>query len=96
LLLLAVGGCRSAAAQPPLQGVQPADTTTSTTTFHVEGMACERCSGRLHGLLMKVDGVVAVDADHRTKSVVVQFDASRVSRDQIRAEIERAGFEVRS
>lgn len=93
-LLLGLG-CQSAGAQPVVGAV--ADSADSqTATFHVEGMACERCSGRLRGLLLKLDGVVAADADHEAKRVVVRFDPSRVSAERIKQEIEHAGFEVGS
>ena len=89
---LTVLGCRSASAQPA-----PSDAVAlQTVTFHVEGMACERCSGRLQAALLKLDGVAAADADHRAKQVVVRFDPTRMTAARIKARIEEAGFEVRS
>ena len=88
-------GCRSAAAQPGVAAEITADAgAIQTATLHVEGMACERCSGRLRGVLLKLDGVVAADADHKAKHVVVQFDPGRVTLERIKQEIEKAGFDV--
>lgn len=88
-------GCQSAGAQPAVGAV--ADSANAqTATFHVEGMACERCSGRLRAVLLKLDGVIAADADHEAKRVVVRFDPSRVTIARVKQEIEAAGFEVGS
>lgn len=88
-------GCRSASAQPSAPTESASDASAlQTATFHVEGMACERCSGRLRAVLLRLDGVVAADADHKAKQVVVRFDPNRVSMERIKQEIERAGFQV--
>jgi copper chaperone CopZ len=73
-----------ASSQSPLQSVR----------IHVEGMACDKCSARLREGLGKLDGVIAVEADHQKKEVAVRYDTSRVTAARIKHEIQRYGFDV--
>lgn len=74
----------------------PADAPdqTETAQFHVEGMACDRCSSRLRESLLKIDGVLSVTAEHEKKLVLVRFDPRRVAVERLKQEIQRNGFDV--
>jgi len=102
---LLVGGaalafaCQGASAEPATGAARAAPLSSEaaqsvTARFHVEGMACDRCSGRLRDGLRKLDGIVQADADHQKKEVVVSYDPARTTPERIKAEIERYGFEV--
>ena len=65
----------------------------ASVRFHVEGMACDRCSARLREGLRKLDGVIDVEADHQKKEVAVRYDSTRVTPERIKQEIQRYGFE---
>ena len=100
LALAATGlwGCQTASADPGMARVAPgvasATQQVASIRIHVEGMACEKCSGRLGEGLRKLDGVLEVQASHQKKEVFVRYDAGRVSPDRIKEEIRRLGFET--
>lgn len=63
--------------------------------LHVDGIACDRCSSRLRDALKKLDGVVAVEVDAGRTELAVDFDASKLTEQTIRAEVARHGFAVK-
>jgi len=65
-----------------------------TTTIKVGGMSCGGCVKSVTGVLMALDGVAKAEVSLEQKQAVVEFDATKVSRDQIKAVIEDAGFEA--
>jgi hypothetical protein len=98
LVLLAAAlavGCQTASAEPRHGSTTPAGKapsvasatpTQASVRFHVEGMACERCSGRLRDGLRKLDGVTDVDADHQKKEVAVRSPVARLTLPRPRGE----------
>ncbi len=68
-------------------GVMP----TVTDTFHVSGVRCERCIDRLATALRGHDGLEYANANLMGQ-VVLSWDDERTSREQILAELARAGF----
>lgn len=62
--------------------------------FTVEGMDCASCESRLKRALERAEGVRLAEADHRSRSVVVEADEEKVAREAVRGLIERAGFDV--
>jgi copper chaperone CopZ len=90
----AMAGCQSASAAPGVAPVASSATQTATARFHVEGMACERCSGRLSAGLRKLDGVIDAQADHQKKEAVLRYDPARITPERIKQEIGKLGFDV--
>ncbi len=66
-----------------------------TTTIKVDGMSCGGCVKSVTGVLTALDGVAKAEVSLEQKQAVVEFDAGKVSRDQLKAVIEDAGFEAR-
>ena len=62
-------------------------------TLSVAGMSCNGCEQNVTNALTTLDGVNRVEADHEDDTVEVVADDS-VSDDDIRAAVERAGYEV--
>lgn len=64
-----------------------------TTTLQIEGMGCDHCVKAVREALQGVDGVSVseVAIGHAT----VQYDESRVKRDQLGAAVADAGYEVK-
>ncbi len=62
--------------------------------LNIEGMSCGGCSGRLIGLLEKADGVSAIAISHENNNGQMQIDEAVISKDQVVAIIEKAGFDV--
>jgi copper chaperone len=52
-------------------------------TFHVPDMECPNCAMHLQGLEDEVDGVRRIDASYQRMSMMVEFDESKVSIQQI-------------
>lgn len=65
-----------------------------TTTIKVGGMSCGGCVKSVTGVLTALDGVVKAEVSLEQKQAVVEFDAARVTRDQLKAVIEDAGFDA--
>ena len=65
-----------------------------TTTIKVDGMSCGGCVKSVTGVLTALDGVAKAEVSLEQKQAVVEFDAGKVTRDQLKAAIEDAGFEA--
>ena len=65
-----------------------------TTILKVDGMSCGGCVKSVTGVLTELDGVAKAEVSLEQKQAVVEFDAARVTRDQLKAVIEDAGFDA--
>ena len=65
-----------------------------TTIIKVDGMSCGGCVKSVTGVLTALDGVAKAEVSLEQKQAVVEFDAARLTRDQLKAVIEDAGFEA--
>jgi len=65
-----------------------------TATIKVKGMTCMGCVASVKRVLSGVEGVAAVDVSLDKAEAVVQYDAARASRDQLKAAVDGAGFEA--
>ena len=54
-----------------------------TVTFRVEDMTCVNCAMRLQGLEDELPGVVSVDASYTKQKMVVKFDETKVTPQEI-------------
>jgi len=66
----------------------------TTETFTVPGMDCASCAGKVENALDAVDGVVTYQTQPTTGSVVVTYDQSDATTDELTRAIENAGYEV--
>jgi len=65
-----------------------------TTTIKVDGMSCGGCVKSVTGVLTALAGVAKAEVSLEQKQAVVEFDAGKVTRDQLKAVIEDAGFDA--
>jgi len=65
-----------------------------TTTIKVSGMSCGGCVKSVTGVLTALDGVAKAEVSLEQKQAVVEFDAAKVTRDQLKAVVEDAGFDA--
>jgi copper chaperone len=65
-----------------------------TTTIKVDGMSCGGCVKSVTGVLTALAGVAKAEVSLEQKQAVVEFDAGKVTRDQLKAAIDDAGFEA--
>ena len=63
-------------------------------TLKIAGMECPNCSLNLERIEDKLKGVVFAEASYRKQQMVVEYDESVLTLEQIKAEIERLGYEV--
>lgn len=60
----------------------------------VEGMTCTGCENNVQFALSSLPGVRRVKADHKAKTVEVEFDPSATNEDEVRRAIEEIGYTV--
>ncbi len=65
-----------------------------TTTIKVDGMSCGGCVKSVTGVLTALDGVAKAEVSLEQKQAVVEFDAGKLTREQLKTVIEDAGFEA--
>ena len=65
-----------------------------TTTIKVDGMSCGGCVKSVTGVLTALDGVAKAEVSLEQKQAVVEFVAGKLTRDQLKAVIEDAGFDA--
>ena len=63
-----------------------------TKEFLAAGMSCNHCKAAIEASVRDLGGIASVNADPVTKKVVVKFDESTTSIDDIRHKIEEAGY----
>jgi len=71
---------------------------TTTVQFEVLGeekIHCAGCESRIAAALGRVPGVEDVQASAETQQVKVTIDPSRTKEDEVRARLEKLGYEVR-
>ena len=84
-------------ATPSILLAQGSDAAAITTraTLQVRGMIGATCPVLIESALKRLDGVRHVQASYAEHSATIDYDAQRVSLDQIRRTIRRdAGFET--
>ena len=78
------------------RSVREGDDTVEDVVLRVDGMTCEGCEGRIRGALQRLSGVHGVAASHERGEVRVTSDPTKISRDEVRRAVARAGYEVAS
>jgi copper chaperone CopZ len=61
-------------------------------TFSVPDMHCSNCSMKLESLEDVLDGVKAINASYHKQQMVVEFDETRISEEQIIAAAKKQGY----
>ncbi|MEO6142676.1 MAG: heavy-metal-associated domain-containing protein [Dermatophilaceae bacterium] len=69
-------------------------TFLGTTTFHVDGMTCQRCKAAVIGEISGLDGVAMVTVDVATGTVTVLAEQP-VDRVDVAGAVEKAGYVLR-
>jgi copper chaperone CopZ len=63
-------------------------------TFRLEGMHCSNCAMNIEGIEDDLPGIKNISASYQKGQMVVEFDEERVSEAQIRAEVEKRGYQA--
>lgn len=64
------------------------------TIFNVSGMTCESCNLHVEHAVTSLQGIISAKADYVGGTVVVRFDKSKVSKEQIKEAINGTGYKV--
>ena len=62
--------------------------------LNVDGMSCSHCENAVKKAVGALDGIGKVEVDLAGKTVTVDYDASKVSVDNMKVEIEEQGYDV--
>ncbi len=65
-----------------------------TATLNISGMTCGGCVRSVSNVLNALDGVAKADVSLDKKRAVVDYDAAKLSIDQLKRAVEEAGYEV--
>jgi Cu+-exporting ATPase len=60
--------------------------------FKVVGMYCISCKSIVEGQLKNENGIKRIDVDYMTDSVFVEFDASIITKEEIKDRLEKSGY----
>ncbi len=63
-------------------------------TLHVEGMTCPACKAAVKTAIVRLPGATDAKVDVAKKSATVEYDASKVSPQQMVEAVNRLGYEA--
>lgn len=63
-------------------------------TFKVEGMTCSACTNRVERVTQKIEGVELAVVNFATEKLTIKLDADVASYGQVKAAVEKAGFQL--
>jgi copper chaperone CopZ len=66
--------------------------TTERALFRVVGMYCTSCKSIVEKQLKDEQGVIKVDINYMTDSVIVDFNPSLVTNEKIKNRLEKSGY----
>jgi copper chaperone CopZ len=63
-------------------------------TFRVPDMHCANCSMRIESIEDELPGIKEVNASYHKQNMVVEYDETKVSEDQIVAAVKKKGYQA--
>ena len=63
-------------------------------TFSVPDMHCSNCSMRLESIEDELDGIREINASYHKQQMVVEFDETKITDDQIVAAVKKKGYQA--
>ncbi len=63
-------------------------------TFKVEGMTCSACANRVERVTQKIEGIELAVVNFATEKLTIKLDADVASYGQVKAAVEKAGFQL--
>ncbi|HZE77299.1 MAG TPA: heavy metal-associated domain-containing protein [Nitrososphaeraceae archaeon] len=60
--------------------------------FKVVGMYCISCKSIVEGQLTNESGIKRIDIDYMTDSVIIEFDPSVITKEEIKVRLEKSGY----
>ena len=74
--------------------VLTATSQIQTASFEIEGMTCSGCEAHVKHAAAELDGVIQTIASHTDGTAKVEFDASKITKEDIIAAIKTTGYKV--
>lgn len=65
---------------------------TDKALFKIIGMYCMTCKAIVEKQLKDEEAVKKIDIDYMTDSIVVEFDPSFITREEIKNKLEKSGY----
>jgi copper chaperone len=65
---------------------------TEKVLYKIIGMYCITCKPIVEKQLKDVDAIKKIDIDYMTDSVIVEFDSSLITREEIKNRLEKSGY----
>jgi copper chaperone CopZ len=63
-------------------------------TFKIPDMTCSNCAMKLESLEDTLDGVKEINASYHRLEMVIEFDESKLTEEQIVAAVKKKGYEA--
>ena len=63
-------------------------------TFKVPDMSCTNCAMRLESLEDTLDGIKEINASYHKLQMIVEYDESRLTEEQIIAAVKKKGYQA--
>ena len=60
--------------------------------FKVVGMYCISCKSIIERQLTNESGIKRIDVDYMTDSVIIEFDPSVITKEEIKGRLEKSGY----
>jgi copper chaperone CopZ len=60
--------------------------------FKVVGMHCISCKSIVERQLTNESGIKRIDVDYMTDSVIIEFDPSVITKEEIKGRLEKSGY----
>ena len=76
------------------QDREEGESMTAHATMGITGMTCAACAKRIERVVGKLDGVASSGVNFATEKLAVEYDTEKVTPEDIRAAVVRAGFGV--
>ena len=67
-------------------------TSFEKTHFKIVGMYCTTCKPIVENKLKNIKGIKKIDINYMTDSVVVEFDPSLITKQEIKERLEKSGY----
>jgi copper chaperone len=67
-------------------------TKTEKALFRVVGMYCVSCKSIVEKQLREGQAVKKIDIDYMTDSIIVEFDPSLITKEEMKDRLERSGY----
>ncbi len=69
---------------------------TKRAVFNISGMTCAHCEKRIRNAVIRLEGVISIDASFPRKQAEVVLDTGKLTENDIKAAIEKQGYAVKS